>query len=236
MPHISPGSGMDLYFHYRQPFVLHEYGVLPASHLVYSASQSRKILPAGQVGFVAVRFRCAMFGNFTDVPACELADSFAEAGTLWTSKGRELETQIAAACSFEERVRLLELFFLKQLGMHQKKASIWNDVINELFYHHDEVRLDQLAKKMKITPRHFLRVFRETSGMTPKHFQQLSRFRAVMKELLITRTTRYLPVALDKGYFDQAHFIKEFKRFMGETPASYLTADNFQSNFYYPSL
>jgi AraC-like DNA-binding protein len=236
MPHVSPGVGMDFYFHYRQPFMTNDYGALPESHLIYSDSRSSRILPAGQIGFVAVRFRCAMFGNFTKIPVYELADNLVDAGTLWKLKGKQLEEQMAVAPSFEERVRLLELFFLQQLNMHKKKLSIWKDVINELFYHHEEVRLDQLAKKMKITPRHFRRAFREASGMAPKHFQQLSRFRAVLKQLLISRNTKYLPVALDKGYFDQTHFIKEFKRFMGETPASFLTANNFRSHFYYPSL
>jgi len=236
MPHISPGSGMDFYFHYRQPFIIDDHGPLPASHLIYSDSRSRRILPAGQIGFIAVRFRCAMFGNFTKIPVHELTDSFVDAGTLWNSKGQQIEEQMAVSLSFEERARLLEIFFLQQLEMHKKKISIWKDVTNELFYHHDDLRLNQLAKKMKITPRHFRRAFREANGMTPKHFQQLSRFRSVLKQLLIGRNTNYLPVALDKGYFDQTHFIKEFKKFMGETPTSFLTNNNFKSHFYYPSL
>jgi methylphosphotriester-DNA--protein-cysteine methyltransferase len=72
--------------------------------------------------------------------------------------------------------------------------------------------------------------------MTPKHFQQLSRFHAALKQLLINNDSKYLPVALDKGYFDQMHFIKEFKRFMNETPSAFLTTNNFGSHFYYASL
>lgn len=236
MPHVSPGAGMDFYFHYRQPFMLNDYGVAPGSHLIYSDSRSSRILPAGQIGFVAVRFRCAMFGNFTNIPVAELGNSMVDAGTLWKSKGRQLEQRLAGAPSFDERVRLLDFFFLRELTMQKKTISIWKNVIDDLFYQHEEIRLDQMAKEMKITTRHFRRAFRKASGMNPKHFQQLARFHATLKELLITKNTNYLPVALDKGYFDQTHFIKEFKRFMGETPASFLTADNFQSNFYFPSL
>jgi AraC-like DNA-binding protein len=236
MPQVSPGSGMDFYFHYRQPFIIDDYGTLPASHLIYSDNRSRKILPAGQIGFVAVRFRSGMFGNFTRIPVYELADSFVDAGILWKLKGTQIAEQMTAALSFKERVRLLEIFLLQQLDIYKKADSLWKEVTKSLFYHHDAGRLAQLAKKMNITPRHFRRAFREANGMTPKHFQQLSRFRAVLKQLLIDRNTNYLPVALDKGYFDQTHFIKEFKTFMGETPTSFLTTNNFKSHFYYPSL
>jgi AraC-like DNA-binding protein len=235
MPHVSPGTGADLYFHYRQPFNINGHGVLPASHLIHSGDKSCRILPASSVGFITVRFRCAMLGNFTKMPVYELADSFADAGTIWNVKGRQLERQMAVSTTLEERARLLDLFLLRQLDHCNRNRPEWKSVAHELYYNHEEVRLDQLAAKMKITPRHFRRAFREVSGMTPKHFQQLSRFHAVLKPLLINKNTKYLPVALDKGYFDQMHFIKEFKRFMTETPSGFLTTNNFRSHFYYTS-
>lgn len=236
MPHLSPGTGLDFYFHYQQPFRVDSLGALPASHLIHSGQNSCQILPATHIGFVAVRFRCAMFGNFVKMPVYELADTFADAGTIWKLKGKELEEQMALAPTFEERTQLLESFFWQQLNTHKKSPSLWKDIVDDLYYNHEEVKLDQLAKKMRITPRHFRRAFREASGITPKHFQQLARFHAALKQLLIKSDSKYLPVALDKGYFDQMHFIKEFKRFMNETPTTFLTTNNFRSHFYYTSL
>jgi len=236
MPHVAPGTGVDFYFHYQQPFNVNYHGTLPVSHLIYSAKQSCKILPAGNIGFVAVRFRCAMFGNFAKMPLYELADSYADAEAIWKLKGKQLENQITETPTFEERIELLEIFFLQQLDACKKSVSVWKGVVDELYYKHEDVRLDQLAKELKITPRHFRRSFYDVSGMAPKRFQQLSRFKAVLKQLLINNDTNYLPIALEHGYFDQMHFIKEFKNFMGITPSSFLTANCFQSHFYYKSL
>lgn len=235
LPHIPPGVSVDLYFHYRKPFTVAGRGMLSSSHVIHSGENSSRILPSDQIGFIVVRFRCGMFGNFSSVPLHELADTFADAAMIWGEKGRQLEEQIATAASLEERVRLIESFLLRQLSIHQKPASVWNWVSDQLYYHHDEMRLEQLAKKMKITPRHFRRAFREASGLTPKRFQQLSRFHTVLKQLLIKGNLDYHTVALHKGYYDQMHFIKEFKQFMNETPSVFLNQENINSHFYYPS-
>jgi len=58
----------------------------------------------------------------------------------------------------------------------------------------------------------------------------------VLKPLLINKEKHYLSTALDKGYFDQMHFIKEFKYFMRCTPSGFLQEKNFMSHFYYPAL
>jgi len=236
MPHVPPGVGIDLYFHYKTPFKIKNVGSMAQSHLTHSRQRSCSILPSVEVGFIVVRFRCSMFSNFTSIPLHEFADTFADAGTIWGSEGKDLEEQIAAADDLQERIRLLENFLLIQLERHRKPLHAWKPIVDTLFYHHDEVKLHELAKQMKITPRHFRRSFIAVSGMSPKHFQQLSRFRNTLKYLLVCKSTHYLPVALDKGYFDQMHFIKEFKAFMDTTPSAFLNPDNFGAHFYYNSF
>ncbi|MDN5285750.1 MAG: uncharacterized protein JWR38_2024 [Mucilaginibacter sp.] len=237
LPHVPPGAGIDLYFHYKRPFAIRDTGILASSHLLYSGNKSSSILPTDEVGFIVVRFRCSMFGNFTPIPTHELENAFVDAGTIWKTVGKQLEEEIGIAETIEERVKLLDEFLLQQLSQyHRPVLNYWKGIIYTLYYHHDEARLDQLAQQMKITPRHFRRVFYEVSGMTPKHFQQLSRFRAVLKHLLINNDSNYLPIALEMGYFDQMHFIKEFKNFMNITPSVFLAPNNFQSHFYYKSF
>ncbi|XZF14021.1 helix-turn-helix domain-containing protein [Chitinophagaceae bacterium MMS25-I14] len=236
LPHIPPGVGIDLFFHYKNPFEIADKGVLPSSHLIFSGDKSCKILPAAQTGFLVARFRCSMFRNFTPVPLHQLADTFVDAYTIWGSEGKDLEEQIGSADSMGERIRLLEAFLYRQLGKYGRQSKGWDTVVHTLYYHHEEARLNQLAKEMNISPRHFRRIFFEISGMTPKHFQQLCRFKTVLRQLLINNDTSYLPVALEHGYFDQMHFIKEFKRLMNTTPSAFLTAENLASHFYYKRL
>ena len=236
LPHVPPGVGIDLYFHYKKPFEVNNFGVLSNSHLIYSIDKSYNILPATQVGFIVARFRCGMFGSFTSIPIHQLANTFVDANTIWNEQGKHLEEKIVEAKSTNERINILEIFLLQQLTLYHKPVSGWKGIMDTLFYHYEEVKLDQLTRQMKITPRHFRRVFYEVSGMSPKRFQQLSRFRAVLKKLLINRNSDYLSIALENGYFDQTHFIKEFKKFMNVTPSVFLTSNNFESHFYYKSL
>ena len=55
-----------------------------------------------------------------------------------------------------------------------------------------------------------------------------------MRHLLLARETDYLDAALERGYYDQAHFIREFEAFAKESPGRFLTPRNFMSHFYNP--
>src|ERR1700754_1825109 len=68
LPYVPPGIGLDMFLHYKDPFVIDQKGKLPASHLLFSFEHSSQILPSASVGFIAIRFKAGKFRNFTDIP------------------------------------------------------------------------------------------------------------------------------------------------------------------------
>jgi len=66
--------------------------------------------------------------------------------------------------------------------------------------------------------RQFRRRFQEVAGIGPKVFSRIIRFQRALRAM---ERADPLPAALDCGYYDQAHFIHDFKSFAGETPAAY---------------
>ena len=93
--------------------------------------------------------------------------------------------------------------------------------------------LGMLPSVVFSSERTLLRKFKEGVGVTPKVFQRLARFERTLRSLMLGRAHSYLPLALAGGYYDQAHFSKEFKRLVGETPQAYLMPKNFQAHFYF---
>lgn len=236
LPHVPPGIGLDLFLHYKEPFVIDEKGALSRSHLIFSWEKSSSILPSGDVGFIAIRFKAGMFKNFTGIPLYELTDHYPDTESMWGSSGKHLLQRVNGVEGLASKVALLEEFLLRLLDRHRKDTPLWNHIIEDLYHHHDTIRLDELAEERQWTYRHFRRKFKEEIGMAPKHFQRLARFHATLKPLLLGRERRYLSTALDNGYFDQSHFLKEFKYFMHTTPSEFLQENNFMSHFYYSRI
>ena len=236
LPVVPPGVGLDLFIHYQKPFGISGRGQMAKSHLIFSLEKASIILPSDNIGFIAVRFKAGMFKNFTDVPLAGLVDLYPDMEGLWGSGGRALSGRLNSVGSFIERAVLLDDFLTGLLGKFKKDSVLWNVIVHDLYYHQDVLRLEALAQRQRISYRHFRRRFIAETGMAPKHFQQLARFHSVLKPLLLNKEKHYLSAALDKGYFDQMHFIKEFRCFLQCTPTEFLQENNFMSHFYYPAL
>jgi AraC-like DNA-binding protein len=233
---IPPGVGVDLFLHYSEPFMLENNAKLPQSHIIFSGQTSTQILSLNNVHFIAIRFKAAALKNFTNVPLHELLEIHATVENIWGVSGKNLVARIKSINERNEAIEQLEIFLEEKLKTHKKDTLVWNDIVQKLYRHYDSVTIDALAKKMNITNRHFRRKFTEETGFAPKHFQQLARFHSTIKPLLLKKDKRYLSAALNNGYFDQTHFIKEFRHFMNCTPSQFLQDKNFMSHFYYPSI
>ncbi|WP_350286313.1 AraC family transcriptional regulator [uncultured Croceitalea sp.] len=71
------------------------------------------------------------------------------------------------------------------------------------------------------------RYFKRETGLTPKSFQTLKRFKKVLRELYTTKNQDWQHYVLSYGYYDQSHFIKEMKRFTGHSPSELLHIPSF---------
>jgi AraC-like DNA-binding protein len=79
-----------------------------------------------------------------------------------------------------------------------------------------------IAERAGFSHRRFIQVFRDEVGLTPKLFCRVQRFHEVIKRVHSLQDVDWLDIALSCGYFDQSHFIHDFKRFSGLTPTDYL--------------
>ena len=85
----------------------------------------------------------------------------------------------------------------------------------------DKLRLTSFLKKNKISRRQLTRKFSSTIGLSPKQLSKTIRLQASLKTLLTQKVTKFTDLAYENEYFDQAHFIKDFKAFTGLTPKEF---------------
>jgi AraC-like DNA-binding protein len=79
-----------------------------------------------------------------------------------------------------------------------------------------------VLRETGLSERRFIEVFHEQVGLTPKAFCRVRRFQRVLKSVHGAREVDWAQVALDCGYYDQPHFIHDFRGFSGLTPAQYV--------------
>jgi len=83
--------------------------------------------------------------------------------------------------------------------------------------------VDELVRKTGWSHKHLLTLFDRFVGATPKEFVRIARFQKAVLDIGNQQQVQWPSVVHDCGYYDQAHFIKDFKRFSGLTPETYLS-------------
>ena len=240
LPVMLPGTGAELMFHYAAPVQIHkadgESGDLPRSVLLSPRGERFVLAAAAPVGFVSVRFRSGALRHFCQMPPGDLVDQCLSAVDIWGWAGREVEARLAEAGDLAARLRVIEGFLLAQWQACRQSRHDWLDEAFHQLYYCQTGGLDQVVAHSGVSIRQFQKVFKQHAGVSPKYFQRVARMEVIVRQLLVNRRHQYLDLALDSGFYDQAHFIKDFRRFAGETPSRFLRESNFCTHFYNPSL
>jgi AraC-like DNA-binding protein len=90
----------------------------------------------------------------------------------------------------------------------------------------ESVRIAHVADRTGFSARRFIELFRRQAGLTPKLFCRVQRFQRALRRIACGLPVEWTDVALDSGYFDQAHFIHDFRAFSGISPSQYQAANS----------
>ena len=168
----------------------------------------------GGVWTTGVRFRPGMAAPFLGASPAELTDQSVALEGLLSRRARELARRLDDARSVRDAMRIL-------LGSMPAPASQPNPVqqaIEALTAANGNADLENTARQATISPRQFRRRCLEESGLTPKHLCRVLRFRHACRVARAAGQPNWSDVALAANYFDQAHFIRDFREFTGLTP------------------
>ncbi len=240
LPTMLPGTGGELVFQYEGGMKVRledgEFQRLPKSAMLSPRCRRFPLHTQEPVGFVSVRFRVGALRHFCRIPSGELVDRYLSAADIWGRSGAAVEARITDSRTNGERISVVESFLLEQFRSNKQSSYEWLDRAFHQLYYHRAKSLDMVVSQSDVSVRHFQKVFKQYAKVSPKYFRRVARMEIVMRQLLLDGRSRYLDLALENGFYDQAHFIKDFQSFTGETPTRFLRAPNFRTHFYNPSL
>jgi AraC-like DNA-binding protein len=148
-----------------------------------------------------------------------LSDQVVDCTTLFGKEGNMLEEKIMLAIDNAARVRIVSDFLTRQLSKRKNKYPVITSCIRNVVQGNTFSSVQSLINFCHLSRRQFERKLKEQAGFNPKDFLRLARFTAALRSP--AKITSLAKLAIDCGYYDQAHFIHDFKRFSGWTPARF---------------
>ncbi len=163
---------------------------------------------------------------FLKLPAGELHNAHVSLETLWGSQATELRERLLEAKTSEVKFRILERALLAQASQSLARHPYGHSpavafALKEFQNALPERKISDVTDQIGLSQRHFIQIFRDEVGLTPKLFCRIQRFQEVLRRIWKGRPIEWVDLALTCGYYDQAHFINDFQAFSGLNPTTY---------------
>lgn len=222
---IVPDGCMEMIFHYgdlyRQYLEDGSSVLQPRCFVFGQLTRPLEIEPTGTTGIFSVRFQPQGFVPFANRAIREMENTAVPLESIFGTAGLDLERQMLSAGSTEARIQLIESFLVKRLTDKETVDRIVRSTVDTIITANGQLTIEALSKQTNINRRQLERKFSAAIGLSPKQLSKTIRLQATLKLLLNKQFTSLTSLAYQGEYYDQAHFIKDFRELTGFTPKEF---------------
>jgi AraC-like DNA-binding protein len=185
-------------------------------------SQFFAIDTAVESSAAGVHFKPGGAYPFFRLPSGEIHNAHIGVEDVWGARARDVREQLLASKTPRAKAHVLEQALLAQLTRVAEPHPAVAFALGEFRAKPDAQKISEVTSQLSLSPRQFIEVFRKEVGLAPKLFCRVRRFQRVLRMIAEGRAVEWAEIALSCGYFDQAHFIHDFRGFSGINPSTYL--------------
>jgi AraC-like DNA-binding protein len=169
---------------------------------------------------IGAHFRPGGASAFLGLPVDELHNSHVPLAALWGGRVAELRERLLAVEGVDGRLLLLERLLVAQRDCrHSRHAAVSHALAA---FGRGQRRIADVVEETGLSSRHFIRLFSDEVGLTPKSFCRVRRFQRTVGLLHRAQDVDWADTAVTCGYYDQSHMIHDFGDIAGLSPATYL--------------
>lgn len=203
----------------------------PSVHIVFEKGNSKlfgvtkgrfSTLLQGKGSVFGIKFRPGGFYPFFQKNISTLTDKTIPIADLNISDIHSLETKVFDTEKAENRIKIIETWLENILPEQDPKILLINKIIDKIKEDRSIQSVNQITELYLISLRNLQRLFQQYVGVSPKWVIQRFRIQEVAERMEKDKTIQFAEMALDLGYYDQAHFLKDFKNTIGLSPEEYL--------------
>lgn len=170
-----------------------------------------------------VQFQPGALFRLTGIPGQDLANQFIDAEVVFGAEITRVNERLSSCSHYQEMIPLVEAFLLTLISRAQRVPDRPIDRIAQLLLQNPDVSaISTLADLACLSQRQFYRMFVTREGVSPKTFARIARFEKAMNLRNRFPDLDWLSIAVQLGYHDYQHLVRDFKEFTGVTPNAFL--------------
>ncbi|MCI0389557.1 MAG: helix-turn-helix transcriptional regulator [Acidobacteria bacterium] len=190
----------------------------PSRFVVGQMTQPVLISPTGSVQLLGIRFAPGGTLPFLPIPPGELTNRIAPLSDVAGALDREISGQVYEAPELQEKIGIIEALLIRRMNAKEERGASLRNAISRIVSSGGLTSIDRLASDLGISGRQLERRFLSEVGLGPKLLCRILRFQQVFRA--VERADKnWARIAADCGYHDQAHLIRDFRQFAGQTPS-----------------
>ncbi len=152
------------------------------------------------------------------IPMSELSGRIVSIRDVFPSRHRNLVERLQDCADWDERFDLLDCTLADCLTEAREKTSVVAWAVSRIEETGGVLEMHRLARELGYSQKHVIAMFRDQVGVAPKLFARIIRFNRVMQHLRHGGHGTWADLALEFGYYDQAHLVRDVRHFTGITP------------------
>jgi AraC-like DNA-binding protein len=179
-------------------------------------------IPSGNgAAMMVISFKKGMAAPFFPFPMDEIRDSVVDADLVWGSDFGDLRERLLAEKDVDRRFVMVEEFLLGKFRSVLNLNPCVSFAVTEMIERPDALSIRRMNQQIGYSQKHFTDMFRKQIGVTPKAYLKIMRFQKAVRTIDAAVDIDWGAIAGECGFYDQAHFIHDFKHFSGFTPEQY---------------
>ena len=231
---IIPDGYPEIIFHYGDPYriLIKEDWEIQSDFLL--AGQITKYFyleNSGRTGTIGIKLKPTALRHLFNLVMNKYVDKVAPLNNTLNPEFKKMKTILSSGQDYNQIIIQLNNIF-EELVAEKKITSAGVDhAVNLIFEKHGMVTIPELCAVAFLGERQLLNQFRRYIGLSPKLYARVIRLNYIFQLVQENKET-WSSLAYEAAFFDQAHFIKDFKKFTGENPSKYSFEEKNMANFF----
>lgn len=234
---IVPDGCMEMIFHYGDQYLQYTDSgtriLQPRCFVIGQLTRPLEIEPTGKTGIFSVRFHPDGFLPFAPLPIRSMENTAISLEELFGNDGLEIGQKILDESATAKRISIIESFLLDRLTDKSTIDRMIKTIVETILTANGQLPITALSEHTKMNRRQLERKFATIIGLSPKQLSKTIRLQSALKMLLHKDFTSLTALAYEGDYYDQAHFIRDFKEFTGLTPKEFYGSRLKMSSLFY---